>query len=241
MLHKTKGIALKTTNYAESSLVVHVFTESFGMQAYLINGAKKPKAKIAANLFQPLHPLDMVVYQKDNGGLQRIKEVHQLPVLRDIPFSMTKRSIALFLDEILYKVLRQQSPDPHLFHYVRQAVLWLDSASDGLANFHLLFLIKLSRFLGFLPSHHSSRQFPYFDLLDGVFCDNLPAHSHILQQPHTSFFQALLKTSFEDAQQIRMGKEDRKYLLEKTLEFYKLHTENFGSVHSLYILEEVFQ
>ncbi|MFD2969366.1 DNA repair protein RecO [Sphingobacterium bambusae] len=241
MLHKTKGIALKTTNYSESSIVAHVFTEAFGMQSYLINGAKKPKAKIAANLFQPLHPLDMVVYHKDSGGLQRIKEVHQLPVLREIPFDLTKRSLALFIDEILYKVLRQQSPDPYLFHFIQQAVLWMDSSQSSLANFHLLFLIKLSRFLGFLPSHHAYKSFPYFDLLDGVFCNSLPAHSHILQEPHTSLFERLLKTGFEETQQIKMPKEERKYLLEKTLEFYKLHTENFGSVHSLDILEEVFQ
>ncbi|KGE14711.1 DNA repair protein RecO [Sphingobacterium deserti] len=241
MLHKTKGIALKTTNYSESSIVAHVFTEAFGMQAFLINGAKKPKAKISANLFQPLHPLDMVVYHKDSGGLQRIQEVRQLPLLHEIPFDIQKSALAMFINEILYKVLRQQSADPFLFHFIVQAILWLDSTQEGLANFHLIFLVRLSRFLGFLPLHQSDRSHPYFDLLDGVFCNNLPAHSHILQEPHTTLFQMLLKTSFEEAQQIRMLKADRKYLLEKILEFYKLHTENFGNVHSLYILEEIFQ
>ncbi|TDS14927.1 DNA repair protein RecO [Sphingobacterium paludis] len=241
MLHKTKGIALKTTSYSESSIVAHVFTEAFGMQAFLINGAKKPKAKISANLFQPLHPLDMVVYHKDAGGLQRIQEVRQLPLLHEIPFDMRKSAVAMFINEILYKVLRQQSADPFLFHFIVQAILWFDTTPTGLANFHLIFLVRLSRFLGFLPLQHTTQSFPYFDLLDGVFCHNLPAHSHVLQEPHTSIFQQLLKTSFEDSQQVRMLKTERKYLLEKVLEFYKLHTENFGSVHSLYIFEEIFQ
>lgn len=241
MLHKTKGIALKTTSYAENSIVAHVYTEAFGMQSYLINGAKKPKAKIQANLFQPLYPLDMVVYHKDNNGLQRIKEVHQLPVLREIPFDINKGSLALFINEILYKALRQQSPDPFLFNFIQQAILWLDAADSGLANFHLVFLIKLSRFLGFLPLHTNRGSHPYFDLLDGVFGNTLPAHSYVLQEPHTSLFQQLLRIGFEESAQIKMRKEDRKYLLEKTLEFYKLHTENFGTVHSLYILEEIFQ
>lgn len=241
MLHKTKGIALKATSYSENSIVAHVFTEAFGMQSYLINGAKKPKAKIAANLFQPLHPLDMVVYHKDNNGLQRMKEVHQLPVLREIPFDITKGSLALFINEILYKTLRQQSPDPFLFNFIQQAILWLDSAETGLANFHLVFFIKLSRFLGFLPLHSNKRSHPYFDLLDGVFGNSLPAHSHVLQEPHTTLFYQLLRVGFEESSTIKMNKEDRKYLLEKILEFYKLHTENFGTVHSLYILEEIFQ
>lgn len=241
ILEKTKGIALKTTNYSESSLVVHIFTEAFGMQSYLINGAKKPKAKIAANLFQPLHTLDLVVYYKENNSLQRIKEAQQSPVLKHIPLDITKSSLSLFINEILYKVLREQSPDPFLFTFIQQAILWLDESTTNLSNFHLVFLTKLSRYLGFLPLRHTEISMPYFDLIDGVFTKNLPAHKYVLQEPHTSILVKLLETDFNNAACIRMSKEDRKYLLERLLEFYKLHTENFGAVNSLYILEELFR
>ena len=240
MLHKTQGIALKVTNYSDSSIVVHLFTEIFGMQAYLVNGARKPKARISANLFQPLQPLDLVVYHKDGNGLQRIKEVRPLPLLKKIPLDISKGSVSLFLNEILYKVLRQQSPDPFLFTFIQQSIIWLDETDLRLANFHLIFLIKLSRFLGFLPLQQNNRQLPYFDLLDGVFCSIPPAHTHVLQEPHTSLLLQLLQSDFDTSSQIRMTKEDRKHLVEKLLEFYRLHTENFGQVHSLYILEEVF-
>ncbi|PRD48792.1 DNA repair protein RecO [Sphingobacterium haloxyli] len=240
MLHKTHGIALKTTNYADNSIVAHIFTQTFGMQSYLINGARKPKARIPANLFQPLHLLDLVVYHKESNGLQRIKEVHPRPVLKEIPMDITKSSIALFLNEILYKVLHHQSPDAYLFNFIQQSIIWLDETDERLANFHLIFLIKLSRFLGFLPLHHHNQKHPYFDLLEGVFGKNLPAHGHVLQEPHTSLFLQLLQTDFGDAHRIRMNKDDRKHLIEKVLVFYRLHTENFGQVNSLYILEEIF-
>lgn len=240
MLHKTQGIALKTTNYADNSIVVHVFTETFGMQSYLINGARKPKARISANLFQPLHLLDLVVYYKETNGLQRIKEVRPRPILKEIPMDITKGSLALFLNEILYKVLRHQSPDTFLFNFIQQSIIWLDETDRRLANFHLIFLIKLSRFLGFLPLHHHNQRYPYFNLLEGVFGNNLPAHGHVLQEPHTSLFFQLLQTDFGESYLISMNKDDRKYLLEKVLEFYRLHTENFGQVNSLYILEEIF-
>jgi len=240
MLHKTAGIALKTTHYADNSIVVHIFTEVFGMQSYLINGARKLKARISANLFQPLHLLDLVVYYKDTAGLQRIKEARQYPVLKEIPLDITKGSIAIFLNEILYKVLRHQSPDPFLFNFIQQSAIWLDETEQGLANFHLVFLIKLSRFLGFLPLQQPNRKLPYFNLQEGVFSNSLPPHSYVLQDPHTTIFLQLLQTDFKGSQDIRMSKEDRKYLLEKVLEFYKLHTENFGQVNSLYILEETF-
>lgn len=240
MLHKTLGIALKTTNYADNSIVVHIFTETFGMQSYLINGARKPKARIPANLFQPLHLLDLVVYHKESSGLQRIKEARQNPVLREIPLDITKGSMAIFLNEILYKALRNQSPDPFLFNFIQQSIIWLDETDHRLTNFHLVFLIKLSRFLGFLPLYPHRETQPYFNLLDGVFGTSLPPHGHVLQEPHTSIFLQLLQTGFKESYHIRMNKEDRKYLIEKVLEFYRLHTENFGQVNSLYILEEIF-
>lgn len=241
MLHKTKGIALKTTNYSESSLVVHIFTEAFGMQPYLINGAKKTKAKMAANLFQPLHTLDLIVYYKENNTLQRIKEARQTPVLRHIPIDITKSSLSLFINEILYKVLKEQSPDPFLFSFLEQSILWLDESTCALANFHLVFLTKLSRYLGFLPLRQSEGSKNYFDLLNGIFTNSLPVHKHILQEPHTTLLNQLLESDFENAALIKMSKEDRKHLLEKLLEFYKLHTENFKQVNSLYILEELFR
>jgi len=240
MLHKTPGIALKTTNYTDNSIVVHIFTETFAMQSYLINGARKPKARIPANLFQPLHLLDLVVYNKESNGLQRIKEAYPRPLLIDIPLDIVKGSLALFLNEILYKVLRHQSPDAFLFNFVQQSIIWLDETDKPLSNFHLIFLIKLSRFLGFLPLHHHKQQYAYFNLVEGVFTDKLPAHTHVLQEPHTAIFYHLLQTDFEKSNGIKINKNDRKYLIEKVLEFYRLHTENFGQVNSLYILEEIF-
>src|SRR5690606_17834537 len=137
MLHKTQGITLKTTNYADNSIVAHIFTETFGMQSYLINGAKKPKVKLSANLFQPLHPLELVVYHKHSSNLQRIKEAQQYPPLKSIPLDIVKSSVAIFLNEVLYKVFKQQSPDPYLFHFVQQSILWLDESKTNIANFHL--------------------------------------------------------------------------------------------------------
>jgi len=90
MLHKTRGIALKVTNYSESSVVAQIFTEEFGLQSFLINGARKPKAKVRASLLQPLHVLDMVVYHKDNKSLQRIAEARQSPLLQEIPYDIVK-------------------------------------------------------------------------------------------------------------------------------------------------------
>src|SRR3954463_15310211 len=122
MLHKTRGIVFKTTDYGETSVIVQVFTEKFGLQSYIINGARKPKAKITHNMLQPLHLLDMVVYHKNTGQVQRVAELKNSPVLQSIPYVMIKNCIALFLNEVLYKAVKQQSADENLFDFIFNAI-----------------------------------------------------------------------------------------------------------------------
>lgn len=239
MLHKTRGIVLRCTNYSESSVVAQIYTEHFGLQSYLINGARKPKAKIRSSFLQALHPLEMVVTFKDNNTLQRINEAHQIPPLKMIPYDIVKSSLAIFLNEVLYKILKEQTGDQYLFEYLFNAIQWLDSSETNLANFHLVFLINLSRFLGFSPAE-SDKVLPFFNLESATFTDRLPEHPYVLQEPHTSLFRKLIATKFNDSEQIKMSAKDRQILLEKTIDYYRLHLTNFKEVKSLYILEEIF-
>ncbi len=240
MLSKTRGIVLKTTNYSESSLVAQIYTEAFGTQSYLITGARKPKAKIKANILQPLHLLEIVATHKDNGSLQRIAEAQQTPLLREIPYDIIKSSLALFLNEILYKILKEQESDPYLFEFIHQSIRWLDETHLNLANFHLVFLIKLTRFLGFYPIT-SKQALPYFNLHEATFSNNLPEHPRVLQEPHTSIFRKLIESEYSNCDRIKMSAADRQFLLEKLLDFYRLHRTDFREVKSLYILEEIFR
>ncbi|GGC25785.1 DNA repair protein RecO [Parapedobacter defluvii] len=240
MQHKTRGIVLKTTKYSESSLVVQVFTEKFGLQAYLVNGARKPKAKIGTSLLQPLHLLDMVVYHRENASLQRISDARQMPPLQSIPHDIIKRTVALFLNEVLYKSLRQQSADEPLFDYLFNAISWWDTVEKPAPNFHLFFLIKLSRYLGFSPTLPKSGE-PFFDLKDGIFCHTLPAHAWVLQHPQTASFARLLTCSFEELTSMHIPSSERRILLGKILDFYRLHIDHLGEIHSHEVLEEVFR
>ncbi|MES2810176.1 MAG: DNA repair protein RecO [Bacteroidota bacterium] len=239
MLHKTRGIVLKTTDYGESSVIVQVFTEKLGLQSYIINGVKKPKAKISRNMLQPLHLLDMVVYHKSAGNVQRISELKTSPVLQSIPYDVIKSSMAIFLNEVLYKSIKQQTADEHLFDFVFSAIEWLDHQSGGLANFHLLFLIKLTRYLGFYPDRYQVNDADYFDLKDGVFKRYKPDSLLYLSPPHTQNFGRLLQCSFENLSTLKLSNDERRYLIAKLLEYYALHIEGFGNIRSHEILEEV--
>jgi DNA repair protein RecO (recombination protein O) len=198
MLYKTRGIVFKTTNYSESSVVVQVFTEKFGLQSYLINGIKKPKSKIKLNSLQPLHLLDMVVYHKTSGSIQRVSELRHQPVFLSIPYDIVKSSIVLFLNEVLYKSLKQHESDEVLFEFLFHAIEILDSVSAGLANFHLYFLLRLTRFLGFYPDMTQAKEGAYFDLMDGRYTAQQPPHALILEPAYAAVWTSIINSNFDD-------------------------------------------
>lgn len=230
---------LKTTLYSESSVIVQVFTEKFGIQSYLINGVKKPKAKIPMNVLQPLHLLDMVVYHKVNTQLQRVSEVRPSPVFKSIPYDVIKNTIIQFLNEVLYKSIRQQGAEDALFSFIYNAISWFDETEKPSANFHLAFLLKLSRFLGFAPHEQTRKDQKYFDLQEGEFTSLMPIHPYFIEKTDADFFLLLFSTSFEKIFEIKIDNARRRFLLDKILIYYTLHTASFGQVKSHQVLEDI--
>lgn len=239
MLHKTRGIVLKTTLYSESSVIVQVFTDKFGIQSYLINGVKKPKAKIPINILQPLHLLDMVVYHKMNTQIQRVAEARPSPVFRSIPYNVIKNTIVQFLNEVLYKSIRQQNVDETLFNFIYNAISWFDETDEPSVNFHLAFLLKLSRFLGFAPHSQTRNDQKYFDLQEGDFTSVIPVHPYFMDKVDADWFLLLFNTPFEKIFEIKLDNTTRRFLLDKILVYYTLHTASFGQIKSHQVLEEV--
>ena len=239
MLHKTRGIVLKTTDYAENSVIVKIFTQKFGLQSYLINGVKKPKAKIRLNMLQPLHILDMVVYHKPNGGIQRISDARSEPILQSIPYDIVKSSLVLFMNEMIYKSLKQEDDDEVMFEFIEKSIELLDKTEKGIANFHLIFLMKLTRFLGFYPDMSLADSSSFFDLKNGVFVKHQPLHLLFIEEKYIVQWLQILRNSMDDFLAIRMNATTRKYFIQKVIDYYALHIESFGEIKSHTILEEV--
>ncbi|WP_442795529.1 DNA repair protein RecO [Pelobium manganitolerans] len=239
MLFKTRGIVLKVTDFAESSVVAKIYTEKFGLQTYLINGVKKPKAKIHLNMLQPLHLLELVVYHKPNGTMQRIKDARTFPLLLHIPYDIVKSSIAIFLNEMIYKSIKQQHEDEVMFEFIAKGVELLDQSAEGVSNFHLLFLARLTRFLGFYPDLSASDRGRFFDLKDGVFVQHQPPHVYFVETDFKEAWLQLFESRIDDFAVLKLNNHARKTLLAKLIDFYSFHIEDFGAVKSHEILEEV--
>lgn len=220
MLHKTRGIVFRFTKYGETSIIVSIFTELFGLQTYIVNGvrSKFPKNNIA--LYQPLTLLDLVVYHRENVNILRIKEVRCAHHYVSLSSDIKKSTQALFLNEVLNKAVKEQSHAVEICSFLFDSFEVLDRLPGPCENFHLVFLIKLSRFLGFGPHH------PH-ELLTGRLLD--PGDEPILQQ--------LLKADYTE--EIAMTYSQRRNLLDLLLHFYDSHVENLGEMRSVNVLREV--
>lgn len=225
MIHKTKGVVFRFTRYGETSIIVNIFTELFGLQTYIVNGVRSKKAQNKIALFQPLTLLDLVVYHKENASILRIKEVRCAYPYRNIPTDFKRESVAMFMGEILNKAVKEQSHPKELYEFLERNLIELDSLGKGVENFHLFFLINLSRHLGFGPQMSG-------EILDGR---HIPIEDeYILQQLISS------RTS-PHGELSPVTNAQRRELLEILIRFYKYHIDHFGEVKSLAVLREVFE
>lgn len=234
MLHPAKGIVIKCVRYGDTSVIAKIYTDKFGMQSYLINGVRKSKSGNRQALLQPLTLLTMMVYHRDGKNLQRIREMSFDYIFTKIPFEVLRSSIAMFITEVLSKTLREEEPNPEVFDFLSRSVKSLDQVQDGLGDFHLRFLAQLTRLLGFGPGNVWSDRNAFFDLEEGMFVADPPAHYHVVQNEDASTFSKLFSEARDS-----LPRPQRQRLLEQLLNYYKLHVEGFGNVRSYSILQSV--
>jgi DNA repair protein RecO (recombination protein O) len=240
-MYKLTAIVLHTKKYRESSLLVYTYTNLFGRQTYVVNGVRSEKNKTGMACFQPLTLLDAVAYHNPKSDLQRLGEYRLLQPLHSIPFSVTKNAQALFIGEVLYKTIREQETNEALFRFLVRAVLELDEMKQGVANFHLYFLVQLNRYLGYAPGNDYFPEMPYFDAQAGEFTPLRPTHDLFFDATQTQLFATLLDSTPENLAQLSLHHDQRNRFVDNMLRFLNHHFDTPVSVHSAAILQEVFQ
>lgn len=240
MLHKTRGIIFHCTDFSETSVVVKIYTELYGLQSYIVNSVRKKNARVRPSVFQSLSLVEMVVYHKERGGIQRISEIRQSPTLRSIPFDVLKSSMALFLNEVLYKSIREEEANAQLFDFLFHAIQWLDVHEPANSDFHLLFLLQLSKYLGFFPTDNYSKNNTVFNLQDGSFQSVTPPHPFFLVEPLNIHFYQILRHLPDFSAELKIPQNEKRELIERILEYYELHISGFGNIKSHKVLEQIW-
>jgi DNA repair protein RecO (recombination protein O) len=239
MQQKTRGIVLRSLKYGDSGVITTIYTEAFGRMSFIMQGIHGKKSAVKANLLKQLFLLEMEVDYKQGRELQRVKEVKNISPFVAIPFGIVKSSLAIFLSELLEKVLHEEESRHDLFEFLFRSIQVLDIMEDGVGNFHLLFLIQLTRFLGFAPSNNHSELNQFFDMMAGNFVSSPPDHPWFLKDHQSEMLARLIGTSYQQSSEITMDRESRNTWLDIIVEYYGLHMGNKLKLKSLDILREI--
>jgi len=242
-LHKTKGIVLRTVKYGDTSLIVTMFTELFGLQSYIVSGVRTSTKKGTgkANLFQPTAILDLVVYHNELKHLNRIKEFKWHYLYQHIFSDVPKNAVAVFMIELVIKCLKQPESNPELFEFIEDAFVHLDESNGTvMANFPLFFALHLPAFFGFRINDDYSNETPILDLQEGTYVSEKPNHLHYLEGKQAEVTSELLKIMQpEELKQIKLNHDFRRQLLFVYETYYRLHIQEFGMMKTLPVLREV--
>jgi len=240
MLYKTRGIVLNSLPYNDAYAITLIYTEEFGRVSYLTSQSKSRKSKVPRSLFHPLAILDLEVEHQNLRDIQRIKEIKIHIPLIHILTDPVKSALGIFLAELISKVIREEQTNRPLFDFLLQSVQVLELTNVSPANFHLVFMIQLSRLLGFYPDATGYQKGMYFDMLNGIFSLNKPAHVDFLPPDESAVFYNLLRISYNNMPTFRFSGRERQKIIHRILDYYRLHLSDFPEIKSLEVLHDVF-
>jgi len=239
MFTTTKGIVLKTYKFSESSIICKVYTEAFGIRSYIIRGVGGKKRQKSAH-FQPLTVLDLVVEDRANRDLNHVREISISDPIKTIYFNVFKSSIALFTAEVLLKSIKEEEANLPLFALILNFIFILDRAENSFANYHLLFMLHLTKYLGFSPKYDTLEKPLFFDMLTGCFSSKKPLHSAMIEEPFSTLFYRLTESDYEQVKGLSLNGQMRTHILEKTIAYYAIHLEGMGQIHSAEVLKMLY-
>lgn len=240
MLLKTNGIVLNTIDYNDKYMLSSIYTETLGKVTYMIPKSKSRRARIHRSLFAPLTILDLEADHLPSREIQRIREAHNLYPLFSIPSNIVKTSILFFLSEFLSKVLKETDDYKSIYNYISYSIRVLEEIDKGLANYHIVFILRLTHFLGFFPNFENYKQGDIFDMLNGVFVSQQTMHRYFINSNESEMLANLGRINYDNMARFSFSRQDRLNIINKMLEYYRLHLQDFSELKSLDILHELF-
>ena len=235
---KTRGIVLRLLPFNDKNSIVKIYTEHFGLRTFIVSASSSKVSRQKTALLQSLQPIWLETSFIDSNKLSRLGEITASGSINNAMQHHTKRSILLFLNEVLYKCLREEQPDEPLFNFLIDSINYLDKTAQHCNNYHLLFLIEMSRYLGFMPVANYSNYHKYFYYREGLF-DSFKSDNLMMDEEQSKYFAQLLNLNFESMEQMQLHTNARNKLLENMMFFYAQHLPSFKDIKSLEILSEI--
>lgn len=240
MLVKTRGIIFKSIKFRDTSLILDIYTEELGLRSYIVNGVRKSKPSQHSAYYQLMNILDLVVYHQEDKDICRIKEVNWNLSYEKLPFEIERSSIGIFMLEVCRKSIRERETNTELFQFLYEWFLFIDQSKTKISNYHILFLIELAGYLGFAPALTGSEGKGYFDMMEGVFLNEPPAHAYYMKESETTLLKDFLKIERDSVHDLKLSRSSRSVFLHAMIDFYRIHVEHFNELKSLEVLKELW-
>lgn len=240
MQEKARGVVLRVLKYSDSASVADIYTDTRGTVSFIVRIPKSRKAVVKGVFFRPLSILELDFEFRPKASLQHVRDVRFAYAYRSLPFDPCKAAIGLFLSEVLSRVLKHEASGGPLFEYVGYSLQWLDAASRGFANFHLVFLTRLTRFLGFYPNVEGWHEGDYFDMANACFVPVRPFHHACLEPREAALIPLFMRMNYDSMRFFAMNRRERDRYAEVLEAYYRLHVPEFPELKSLDVLREVF-
>lgn len=240
MLVKTKAVLLHHVRYSDNSLIAHFYTQEYGRLSVMVKGISSRKGGARFNYFQPLNIFNTEIYHYENRELHNLKEISLAFIPKTIPGDIQRTTVALFISEILYNIIREEDVNRLLYEFIESSVVTLDGMTTGTSNFHLWFLVAFMAYAGIGPSHTLLKE-TYFDMLSGQFTSQQPLHPDYLEPRNASILNRLLQMPAEQVGSLRLSGEERTELLSRILKYYNLHLAGMRQIRSLQVMKDIFR
>lgn len=237
---KTEGIVFNVVPYNDKTNFIHVYTEKFGGVTYAVPNTRSKRGKLAKSLFSPFSVLEMEVEHTPGREIQKIAEARSSHLFLSLSTDPVKGAVVLFLAEFLARVVREQEQNRTLYHFILDSIALYDLLEEGKANFHLVFMLKISELLGFRINRESYQKGACLDLIDGTFLTQLPDHSWYLGPHEAYLFHSILNMSYTNMHTYYLNRQQRTDLLDKIVLYFRLHLPDLKEIKSLEILKILF-
>ena len=239
MLYSTRGIIFHTVPYSDNRVIAKIYTRDFGLLSFIVSVSRTKSGKIKSPLLQPLTQVDLRIEKKEKSHLHSVREISLAIPYTHLHTDIVKTTIALFTAELLYRSVREEEHNDAMFTYISSSLLALDVAHEGVANFHLVFMMQLTRFLGFNPQENDAGPNSVFDLTNGVFVANTPNHFNFLDPVESRLFEEIFHADFQHMHELRLNGEKRRIALNALLRYYEAHIPGLQKIVSHEILQGI--
>lgn len=240
MLTKTTAIVLHNIKYGDSKMIVDMFTRAHGRMSFVVSIPKSSKSKLRKQFFQPLSMLSLEYDYRPKVQLQKIRNVALFHPYSSLPFDIDKLTVGMFISEFLYHSLYGEQANEPMFDYIYDSLQWFDGSPSPTANFHLVFMMRLSRFLGFYPNLDDYVQGCVFDLRNGSFSSVAPLHSDYLSSAEASLMSLMMRMNYPTMHLFKFTRAQRNRLLDVIVQYYRLHIPGFPEMKSLDVLRNIY-